>query len=58
MVMFYTCNLRSILIMKEYEGKLEMFDDVLGRGLEGKTIYIADIYTSRLGNVLQTLCCK
>ena len=36
--------------MKEYEGKLEMFDDVLGRGLEGKTIYIADIYTSRWGS--------
>ena len=47
MVMFYTSNLRSILIMKEYEAKIESFDDVMTRGKDGKTIYIADVYTTK-----------
>lgn len=32
MIFFYTCNLRAILIARDYESPLETLEDVVGRG--------------------------
>ena len=47
MVMFFSCNLRAILILKEHEGKIKSLEDVLERGKRGATPYIADFSVTR-----------
>ena len=44
MVMFYTCNLRSLLVMKEYEKGIVGLEDILERG---QTPYIPIAYPLR-----------